>query len=218
MTFTHIALALLVLVPEVASQPVAATADPVVIKIVAATAQQAQHAQWALARFEAAGLELPSLTIVFHDDYQSCGMREGVLRIAGENVTIDECQNDPSRSRRSLLHELTHAWDHVSRSIDTDTRTDFLTLRSLQSWDDDDLPWNQRGEEQTAEIIAWGLMHQPAPIPTSVGDHGAQDTLSLATAFILLTGIQPLFGDTEFPGSNRNPDGNDSVCSTVLPV
>ncbi len=193
MTFTHIALALLVAIPQV-SQPVAATADPVVIKIVAATARQVEHAEWALARFEAAGLELPSLTIVFHDDYQSCGMREGVLRIAGENVTIDECQNDPSRSRRSLLHELAHAWDHVGGSIDTDTRLDFLRLRGLRSWDDDDLPWNQRGEEQTAEIIAWGLMHQSAPIPTSVGDRGAQDSVSLATAFILLTGIRPLFG------------------------
>ncbi len=199
MTFTRIVVALLVAIPQV-SQPVAATADPVVIKIVAATAQQAEHAQWALARFAAAGLELPSLTIVFPDDYQSCGMREGVLRIAGENVTIDECQNDPSRSRRSLLHELAHAWDHVGGSIDTDTRLDFLTLRGLQSWDDHDLPWNQPGEEQTAEIIAWGLMHQPAPIPTSVGDHGAQDSVSLATAFILLTGIRPLFGDTEFQG------------------
>ncbi len=196
MTYTHIALALLVVIPQV-SQPVAATADPVVIKIVPATARQAEHAQWALARFEAAELELPSLTIVFHDDYQSCGMREGVLRIAGEDVTIHECQNDPSRSRRSLLHELAHAWDHVAGSIDADTRTDFLTLRGLQSWDDDDLSWNQRGEEQTAEIIAWGLMDQPAPIPTSVGDHGAQDTLSLTTAFILLTGIRPRFGDTQ---------------------
>ncbi len=193
MTYAHFALALLVMIPQL-SQPVAATADPVVIKIVAATVRQAQHAEWALARFEEAGLELPSLTIVFHDDYQSCGMREGVLRIAGENVTIDECQNDPSRSRRSLLHELAHAWDHVGGSIDTDTRLDFLRLRGLRSWDDDDLPWNQRGEEQTAEIIAWGLMHQSAPIPTSVGDRGAQDSVSLATAFILLTGIRPLFG------------------------
>lgn len=199
MTFTHIALALLVAIPQV-SQPVATTPDPVVIRIVAATAQQAQHAEWALARFEAAGLELPPLTIVFHYDYQSCGMREGVLRIAGENMTIHECQNDPSRSRRSLLHELAHAWDHMAGSIDADTRTDFLRLRGLQSWDDDDLPWNQRGEEQTAEIISWGLMHQLALIPTSVGDRGAQDILSLTTAFILLTGIRPLFSDTEFQG------------------
>ena len=196
MIFTRIALTLLVVIPQV-SQPVAATSDHVVIKIVASTAQQAEHADWALARFEAAGLELPSLTIVFHDDYQSCGMREGVLRIVGEDVTIHECQNGPSRSRRSLLHELAHAWDHVAGSIDADTRTDFLRLRGLRSWDDDGLPWNQRGEEQTAEIIAWGLMDQPAPIPTSVGDRGAQDNLSLTTAFILLTGIRPLFGDTE---------------------
>ena len=146
MTYARIAVALLVMIPQV-SQLVVATADPVVIKIVAATARQVEHAEWALTRFEAAGLELPSLTIVFHDDYQSCGMREGVLRIAGEDVTIHECQNDPSRSRRSLLHELAHAWDHVGGSIDADTRTDFLTLRGLRSWDDDDLPWNQRGED-----------------------------------------------------------------------
>ena len=87
MTFTHIAVALLVMIPQV-SQPVVATADPVVIKIVAATARQVEHAEWALTRFEAAGLELPSLTIVFHDDYSSFGMLIGVLRTAGDTVTI----------------------------------------------------------------------------------------------------------------------------------
>ena len=86
-------------------------------------------------------------------------------------------------------------------SVDAGTRTDFLRLRGLQSWDDSDLPWNRQGQEQTAEIIAWGLMHQPAPIPTSVGDHGRQETASLATAFTLLTGIRPLFDDTELLGS-----------------
>ena len=187
--------------PHVASHLVAATSDPVIIEIVAPTAQQAEHAEWALARFERAGLELPSLTIIFHDNYQSCGMREGVLRIAGEDVFIHECESDPSRSRRSILHELAHAWDHVGGSVDAGTRTDFLRLRGLQSWDDSDLPWNQQGQEQTAEIIAWGLMHQPAPIPTSVGYHGRQETASLATAFTLLTGIRPLFDDTELLGS-----------------
>lgn len=193
MTHAPIAVALVLLISWGASQPVDATPDPVVIQIVAPTAQQTEHAEWALSRFETAGLELSSLTIVFHDDYQSCGMRQGVLRITGQDVAIHECERDPAQSRRSLLHELAHVWDHVGGSIDADTRTDFLSLRGLQSWDDRDLPWSQRGEEQAAEIIVWGLMHRPAPIPTSVEYHGAQDPTSLAAAFTMLTGVRPLF-------------------------
>lgn len=70
---------------------------------------------------------------------------------------------------------------------------EFLRLRGLVSWGGPDLPWNRRGQEQAAEIIAWGLMHRPAPIPTSVGDHGSQHPADLASAFVVLTGVAPPF-------------------------
>jgi hypothetical protein len=173
--------------------PIDAAAEKAVIQIVAPTSGQVDHAQWALSRFAAVGLELPSLTIEFHDNYESCGMREGVLRIAGEVMVVHECERDPARLRRSLLHELAHAWDHLGTQISDEGRGEFLRLRGLVSWDDDDLPWSQRGEEQAAEIIAWGLMLRPVPIPTSVGDHGPQDPSDLARAFVVLTGVEPPF-------------------------
>lgn len=186
-----LALALLLTVGGL--DPIDAAAEKAVVQIVAPTSAQADHACWALSRFAAVGLELPSLTIEFHDNYESCGMREGVLRIAGEAIVVHECERDPARLRRSLLHELAHAWDHLGTQISAEGRSEFLRLRGLVSWDDDDLPWNRRGEEQAAEIIAWGLMHLPAPIPTSVGDHGPQDPAELARAFVLLTGVEPPF-------------------------
>ncbi|MDJ0499137.1 MAG: hypothetical protein QNJ89_14990 [Acidimicrobiia bacterium] len=165
---------------------------PRMVEVVGATPRQAEDAAWALDRFGAAGLELPSLTIVFHDDYESCGMREGVLRISGDSIVIHECESDQARSRRNLLHELAHVWDRFG-PIDDGARNEFLSLRGLQAWSDRGLSWNQRGEEQAAEIIAWGLMLRPAPIPTSVGDCGSQAEADLAAAFELLTGTEPMF-------------------------
>lgn len=195
MSYARITLALIALVSLTPSHPVDAVSADVVVQIVAGTGEQARHAGWALSRFEAAGLELPSLRIVFHHDYESCGMREGVLRITGDVIVVHECERDPARSRRSLLHELAHAWDHLGTQISAEQRSEFLQVRGLVSWDDDDLPWNRRGQEQAAEIIAWGLMHRPAPIPTSVGDCGPQHPADLASAFILLTGVAPPFDD-----------------------
>lgn len=198
MNHARIALALIALLSLTPPRPVDAVSTDVVVQIVAATGEQAGHAGWALSRFEAAGLEIPSLRIVFHDDYQSCGMREGVLRITGDAIAVHECEPDPARLRRSLLHELAHAWDYHGTQITAEQRSEFLKLRGLASWDDDGQPWNRRGEEQAAEIIAWGLMHRPAPIPTSVRDYGPQHPADLARAFILLTGVAPRF---DHPGA-----------------
>ena len=169
----------------------AAIAGPRVIEVLGATPRQVEDAVWALDRFDSAGLELPSLSIVFHDDYESCGMREGVLRISGDEIVIHECESDPARSRRNLLHELAHVWDRYG-PLDDHTRSAFLSMRGLRAWSDCHLLWNQRGEEQAAEIIAWGLMVRSAPIPTSVGDSGSQAEADLSAAFELLTGTSPM--------------------------
>jgi hypothetical protein len=171
------------------------------ISIVSGSRTQIEDAQWALNRFRAAGIELPSLQIIFHDNYRACGNREGVLRIAGERAEIHECERDRSRSRRSLLHELAHAWDHVADGVTRERRARFLEARNLSSWDADGLPWQERGEEQAAEIVAWGLMLDAAPIPTRVGDHGPQDESLLAAAFEILTGDAPLFSPV--PGTSQ---------------
>lgn len=194
MTYVRIALSLLALgmLSPTAAEPSPESAA--VIDIVALNEHQLEDARWALARFKEAGLELPSLSIVFHDDFESCGMREGVLRVSDVEVVVHECQSDRGRARRSLLHELAHAWDHVGGGTDSEVRQRFMAVRGVTSWDDDGLEWNRRGEEQAAEIVAWGLMLVPAPIPTSVGKYGPQDEAMLSAAFEALTGSVPLFG------------------------
>ena len=147
MSHARITLALIALLSLTPSHPVDAVSAHVVVQIVAGTGEQARHAGWALSRFEAAGLDIPSLRIVFHDDYESCGMREGVLRITGDAIVVHECERDPARLRRSLLHELVHAWDYHGTQISAEQRSEFLKLRGLTSWDDDGQPWNRRGEE-----------------------------------------------------------------------
>lgn len=170
-----------------------AQTPPTEIRIAAATEAQLEDARWALSRFETVGIELPSLTIVFHDNYEACGMRQGFLGIGGELVELHECMQDQEGRRRNLVHELTHAWDHISGGIDDETRQRFMELRGLTAWSDYSQEWNQRGEEQAAEIVAWGMMDGFAPIPTSVGEQGPQDVDSLTEAFQALTGATPLF-------------------------
>ena len=221
MTYARTILALLFFAATGAPTP-SVDAGPT-IEIEAITTEQAGHAEWALTRFAYAGLQLPSLRIVFHDSYQACGTREGVLRVSRTDrtaeLTIHSCERDPGRLRRNLLHELSHAWEQ-SGAISASTRAEFLRLRGLQSWDSDALPWNERGEEQAAEIMAWGLMERHAPIPTDVGDYGAQDPDRLAQAFTLLTGRIPLFGgDHEADGSrDRSPALANSTAAAAAPL
>jgi hypothetical protein len=196
-------LALVSLTMSGLAQPETVATDQGTITVLDATPQQAEDAEWALSRFEKAGLELPALTIVFHNEYQSCGMRQGVLQIRGTDFVIHECARDTAQSRRSLLHELAHTWDRFAQSINERMRTRFLELRGLESWNSADLPWGQRGEEQAAEIIAWGLMLRPAPIPGAVGTQGLQGTPSLADAFTSLTGMSPLFDPLTVLASTR---------------
>lgn len=190
---TAIALALTIgLAAEAPAEPV--TAAPV-IEVAAPSEADREHAAWALERLELAGLDLPTMTIVFHDTYEACGMRQGVLRMAGDSITVHECERDDYDIRRSLLHELVHAWDQTSPELTDTTRTKFLELRGLEEWNKGSLEWPHRGEEQAAEIIVWGLLEGEVPIPTRVGKVGDQDTASLTAAFRLLTGTDPLWAE-----------------------
>ena len=177
--------------PEIAPE-----AEPTVITIEAPTHDHAQHALWALRRLEQAGIDLPTMTIVFHDNYEACGMRQGMLRIAGDQITLDECERLPHDIRRSLLHELVHAWDYGTDALTDDVRNDLLRLRNLQAWEGADLEWEHRGAEHAAEIVAWGLMEARIQIPSSVWDAGSNGTEELAEAYRLLTGSDPLWFGT----------------------
>jgi hypothetical protein len=88
-------------------------------------------------------------------------------------------------TQRVLLHEMAHAWP-IGGLSDAD-RERFVTARDLPSWDDQGTPWELRGTEQAAEIIAWALLDRDVPvvhIPNAEPD-------ALEAGYRLLTGSAP---------------------------
>lgn len=151
------------------------------IEITGGTSTQRAMARWAIGRFEAEGLRLPSLEIRFHGSPSGCGGRMGSY----EDGIADSCgELDDRRGRRMLLHEMAHGW--VEASVSADLKVRFLRLRQLEAWNDHEMDWEERGTEHAAEIISWALCDQ------GTGTHQASiprnDPGQLAAAYLLLTG------------------------------
>ncbi|HET6790576.1 MAG TPA: hypothetical protein VFI35_03190 [Actinomycetota bacterium] len=151
------------------------------IAISGGTPDQQAMGQWAEDRFADAGIGVPSLEVRFHRNRGGCDDRlglydDGVAHICGLHV------ND--LSRRNLLHEMAHGWveSHVSASLEVR----FLRLRQLETWNDHDAEWEERGTEHAAEIISWAIAGQPGGtgMPSIPMNYPSQ----LAAAYELLTG------------------------------
>lgn len=161
-----------------------------------AAEQQALVAQ-AMGRFEAHGLELPEVDFIFHDDLLVCDGHKG--RYHSSTRTLEMCSMDPI----TMLHELAHAW--ANESLSEAARQDFLRWRGLESWNDHDVPWDQRGTEHVAETIAWGLAVEPHHVKwletLPDGSHRTThriltlgiDVETLVKNFKALTGMDPVF-------------------------
>jgi hypothetical protein len=146
---------------------------------------QAQQAmgRWAEDRFRDAGIGIPSLDLQFHSERTGCNGRlglfaDGTAHFCGIHV------ND--LSRRTLMHELAHAWidSHVSVSLEVR----FLRLRGLEAWNDHEVEWEQRGTEHAAEIMAWALDGKGTG--TELPSIPDNEPHRLARAYQLLTGRQ----------------------------
>lgn len=152
------------------------------------TNSDAALADWALGRFQQAGLELPLLIIAFHDDKQPCQGHVGLYR-SGDTPRIDICGFNWDRflitPKRTLLHELGHAW--AGATLTEETREEFVQFRGLSTWGDDRFPWAEQGSEQAAEIIAWALLDDEL-VMASIRNSDPQD---LREAYELLTSAQP---------------------------
>jgi hypothetical protein len=89
-------------------------------------------------------------------------------------------------ARKFALHEMAHAWTEAN--VDQAMEARFMRIRGVDAWNDPDLAWKERGIEQAAEIIAWGLGEgeiQPLlPEPP--------ETRELIDAYVLLTGSMPI--------------------------
>lgn len=153
------------------------------------TQADAALTEWALSRFEQAGLALPPLVIAFHDNKQPCDGYFGFYR-STTPARVDICGFNWDRflmkPKATLLHELGHAWAHYT--LTDATRQRFLRFRGLTAWSDDDTPWEEQGSEHAAETIAWALMDQDL-FMTLIRDF---DPGTLAQAYVLLTGSLPL--------------------------
>ena len=140
---------------------------------------QIELARWAVARFENAGLKAPVVEIHFHSDASGCSDHLGYAK-AGEVDVCTVLVNE--MARRNLLHEMGHIW--IDENVDEALRGRFLERRGLLAWNASTVPWEERGYEQGAEIMAWAL--GTGILTAQIPDN---DPVQLAVGFELLTGV-----------------------------
>ena len=131
-------------------------------------------------RFGDAGLQLPDLDISFP---ARCAGKAALYHVG--RASLEFCRIN----RRVALHELAHAWDDTSGTVD---REAFLELRHLTVWFGGiGMPSSEQGSEHLADIIAWGLMDVES---RGVPQIPANSVSELTAAFVMLTGggaVQP---------------------------
>jgi hypothetical protein len=150
--------------------------------------------RWAMERFPAARLTAPKVaSVAFGVEAhraECSGDTHGLTLPIGSSSRIYLCLSVGATAtpgaRGLILHELAHAW--MFQNVDTSTQKQFVARMQLPTWDGTDVPWGQRGMEQAAELIAWGLSGEPLNSP-DLADRSCTD---LTDAFQLLTRVAPL--------------------------
>jgi hypothetical protein len=143
--------------------------------------EQVRLVRWAAGRFEHAGLDIPTGEIHFHGSSSGCEGHLGYAQIG----RVDVCTVLVNEmARRNLLHEMGHIW--VDQNVSHRMRERLLELRHLSTWNASTTDWDERGYEQGAEIMAWGLGTRilTAQIPDNRPEQ-------LGAGFELLTGVAP---------------------------
>ncbi|MFC2153412.1 hypothetical protein ACFLQ7_02125 [Actinomycetota bacterium] len=134
--------------------------------------------EWAVGLFAAVDLELPPFTMAIHADDGPCGGYAGVARLAEVPLHIDVCNSH----RLIIVHELAHAWDHVT--LTDAEREAYMETRGLQSWNDASVEWKDRGIEDLAQVLVWGLLRIDRAQPVDPSD-GRGNAFSFATGIDL---------------------------------
>jgi hypothetical protein len=139
--------------------------------------------EWALGRFVGAGLDLPRISLAFHDEKEPCQGQNGYFH-PGDPYRIDICGFNWDRflmtPRKVILHEMGHVWAH--ENLDAGTRQEFIEMRDLEIWEDRSAPWAEQGQEHAAEILAWALMDEEI----STNSIGGSRLEELAAAYSFL--------------------------------
>jgi hypothetical protein len=172
---------------DAASPPIAAPQ----VAVIGAAPHQRDLVDWALGRFASAELPLPDVTIEFHPTVAGCRGYVGYFDQASHK--LDMCDGGDQRitPANTILHELAHAWSFEYMAASA--RDEFVAHRDLASWDEADIWWHM-GQEQAAEIIAWGLMEESFRSIYARWER----CVDLAAAFELLTTQAPLHNDAEY--------------------
>jgi hypothetical protein len=163
-------------------QPAPAS-EPLVVH--EANAAEERAIDWSIRRYREAGLEgMPDLEVFLHRSHDACNGGIGLYH-AGR---IDLCTEDSSEpyQRKFALHEMAHAWTEAN--VDTAVLERFMDIRGIAAWNDRSFDWKDRGTEQAAEIVTWGLGEgEIAPLLPE-----ATDAPTLAGLYELLTGREPI--------------------------
>lgn len=183
---TSIAIVTLALSAQPAAADLEQVEDPLSheVTVANATAEQQAMVDWALDRYEAAALPIPTITITFHPNIDRCHGYLGYYDPTPK--TLDMCnwgQHYKITPASTLLHELAHAWsfEHMT----AEDRDEFTAHQGLDEWHHDGIWWHM-GQEQAAEIIAWGLGGDDFT-SVYVGD----DCEELSSAYTVMTGTEP---------------------------
>ena len=139
----------------------------------------------ALQRFSDELLELPDLAVIFYDDEVECAGHEGLFQKSHTPWRILICTN----LECVPTHELAHAWE--AANLDDDDRAHYMARRGLAGWNDQSLPWIERGIEDAAFNLQQNLTVSNPAIDSAVWQERVQ-------AYELLTGrSSPVSADHE---------------------
>jgi hypothetical protein len=154
--------------------------------------------EFGLARFASQGLELPEIRFEFHPGPTDCDGNTGFY--VTETRTVAMCSLD----KKTMLHELAHAWAEVNLTVEE--KEAFTRSYGLEAWNVATDPWTERGTERAAEIIAWALLDRSATIRfMEHADDGSNRPVfrlltiddmtaeNLYHGFVQLTGTEPVF-------------------------
>src|SRR3954454_14975720 len=172
---------ILVAVAMLATLGAVSASIPTDVVVDGGTAAQQRLVRWALDRYADEGFDVPHLEIHFSADRADCHEHLGYY----EDGVIWFCHPGTSEmAERGMVHEIAHAW--IDAAVADDVRARFLDVRGLGTWNDWDLPWDERGSEQSAEIVAWAVGDQADGIWAPSFPNNSRP--ELAVAYRSLTG------------------------------
>lgn len=150
-----------------------------------ATAAEERTIDWAIRRYRHAGLaNLPQLDVYEHASGEGCRGNLG-LYYQGRIDLCTRYSTEPD-ARKFALHEIAHAWIEANGTASILQR--FMRRRRIEAWDDRNLPWEERGIEQAAEVVTWGL-GEGETVPQIAKP---TDASTLTRLYELLTGREPI--------------------------